>query len=175
MTAQRSAVEARLSLADFAPKPAARPGIWSLAQFGRVVTLWLLAFVVLAVATVGARGDANPENSGLWILLGLVGGLLGGAGTTFWLVAGTRAVRQRQQVFATRLAVLSPQLQEHLGVTGEEPVPDDTVVDPGGSTLVRLDQGTLYHRSDCLLVAGKASVVVDAVDSSLTACGVCSP
>lgn len=150
--------------------------MWSLAQFGRVVSLWLVAFILLIVASVGASNDADPARGGLWILLGLLGGMLGGAGTTFWLVAGTRAVRSRQQDLVGRVAALSPALQGHLGllVDGAETASEDTLVVAGGD-LVRVENGTLYHRGDCLLVIGKPTVALVGVDPGLTACGVCAP
>lgn len=154
-------------------EPPSRPGLWPLAQFGRLVTLWVLAFVLLAVATVGSRGDADPENAGLWVLLGLLGGMLAGAGTTFWLIAGTRAVRAREQDITRRVVELTPALRAILGVPDE--AVDSTDPRPEGDGLVRLPDGTLYHRADCLLVAGKSAIGVDVIDQTLAPCGVCAP
>lgn len=150
-------------------------GPWPLAAFGRVTTLWLAAAIVLSVATAGARTEADPANGGLWILLGMLSGLLAGAGSTFWLLAGFRSVRARQQLTVARIAQLLP--EDTLSVVESE---DQTLLLAGASdsapvALVRVSQGTLYHRSDCLMVAGKTQVPVDQVDPALEPCGVCAP
>ena len=149
------------------------PGPWALAQFGRVTSLWLTALILLCVSWAGARSDADPANAGLWILLGILGGLVAGAGSTFWLVSGTRSVRARQQVLVARIAAAAPQLEQALGVQVDQPqaITGTTVL----QGVVRVDQGTRYHRADCLMVAGKTLLPMDHVDPALAPCGVCRP
>jgi len=174
VTAERSTLVMRRPVSLELPRP--RTGPWTLAQFGRLMTLWLIALVLLVVAWAGSRTDADPTGGGLWILLALLGGMIAGGGSTFWLVAGLRAVRAREQRFVASVAGILPGLEDRFGAVaapvqaGERALDETAVLD-----IVRVDQGTLYHRADCLLVAGKRTIAVDHVDPSLAPCGVCCP
>ncbi len=148
-------------------------GPWSLAQFGRTTTLWVAAFVVLAVAAAGASTDADPTHGGRWLLIAMLAALLAGASTTFWLTAGFRAVRARQQVITTRIAELGPRLEVVLGVSDARTTTMSAAEAAGG--LVRVASGTRYHRADCLMVAGKDVEPVGTESFSFEPCGVCQP
>lgn len=169
----------QLRMPDLAfPRPA--PGPWALAHFARASSLWLIAFALLAVAWAGSRADADPTHGGLWILLGLLGGMIAAAGSTVWLLAGLRSVRDREQRLTARIAALTPGLEQALGIEmaiAPDPVQAaDELKDTTPITgLVRVEQGTRYHRAECLLVAGKPLIELDGVDLTLTPCGVCRP
>lgn len=150
-------------------------GPWPLAALGRVTTLWLAAAIVLSVATAGARTESDPANGGLWILLGMLSGLLAGTGSTFWLLAGFRSVRARQQATMARIACLLPEETLSGAESEAHTILLAGAFEPATAVLVRVPQGTLYHRSDCLMVAGKTQVPVAHADPSLEPCGVCAP
>ncbi len=155
------------------PERKAVRGPWSLAQFGRTTTLWVVAAVVLAVAAVGASTDADPTHGGRWLLIAIVASLLAGAGTTLWLTAGFRAVRGRQQVVTTKIAELGPRLEVLLRVS-DAPTSTGSAAEAAGG-LVRVPSGTRYHRADCLMVAGKVVEPVGTDSVTLQPCGACQP
>ncbi len=171
MTKQVRPAFAPRSLDITVPRSTRRP--WSLAEFGRVVFLWSAAFITLGVAWAGSRSDANPTHSSRWILIGLIGALLGSTASTLWLVAGTRNVRGREQWIMSRIDQLRPQIQEVLGFTAASESVGRTGFDD--DALVKVENGSRFHRADCLMVSGKDVVSANSTDPSLEPCGVCQP
>jgi hypothetical protein len=123
-----------------------------------------VAFLLASAVATTATEDLSARVA--WINLGVVGLLVAGAGNTFWLLAGRRAVGERR---AMLLADGGPRPGE-LGADGE--------AEAATTRLVALRGATRFHRPDCPLVSGKTVTTAARArheQAGRRPCGVCGP
>lgn len=141
---------------------------WHLGNRLSVVFLGLLGLGGIVFSWWMVAGTAETATQQKWIDVGVVALLLATVGDVVYLLAGRRSVRGRQRSLALRMARLAD-----AGLLVED---GDT--DSGTGTVVTAARMTRYHRSDCLLVRGKAvsrGSVAENVRAGRRPCGVCTP
>lgn len=137
---------------------------------GSVLGLYFAVSVgalLLVLGWWGASGASEPSQQTLWIDLAVIGILLSGVGIGGWLLTGQRAVGKRRRVIILAL----------MGGDGPEP----RIFDPMASSLddlVAAPAMTRYHRTSCLLAAGKPVRVATLAahrSAGRRPCGICQP
>ncbi len=153
----------------------------------RVLEIVAIVMVPLGVVLIGLGwwGAANtpllPEQVPYVVSGGILGlGLLIGGGMLYlgsWLAR--LAAQDREQ--ADRLASLLEELQRDLARQrrtaggGAAPDPPGPATTPNGR-YVATPNGTMFHRADCRIVAGRDDVrEVSGGDEELQPCGMCAP
>jgi hypothetical protein len=141
--------------------------LWQAGDVVLLYSLQILGFGLLVASAWATTVSDDVSTRVAWVNLGVVGLLVSGTGTAFWLMAGRRAVGTRR---AWLLVVSDVDAAPEYA-----PRPADRATPAG---LVAVADGTRYHRADCALVAGKA-VVEQARTRHTRAgrqpCGVCRP
>lgn len=117
--------------------------------------------VALVVAGwIGASGEAALDRQAPWLSLAVAGALVVATSGAVWVLGLRRAVRGRVLAVVEAVAALP-----------EGPAPG-AVAD--GLRVRRRGGGSLHHRPDCALVAGRAVEVVEPSRSpGLAACEAC--
>jgi hypothetical protein len=136
-------------------------------SLGRIQALTtVLGAALISLAWWGASGSGHPGGQLNWLSVAAGGMVLAALGHALFLLDAHRRVTM------LRLATLVPATARP--VASIPPVPP-----PGGLTatsLVAVAKGRRYHRPDCHLVAGKATMVVPPVRvAGLLACEICQP
>lgn len=143
---------------------APRAGVpWTLADARWLFVGLLAAVALLGAAWWGASGTGRVVDQVRWLVVGVAADVLVGVACAWWLLSARQALTRRTQeavAWAERLLppVAGGGLEQH------------PVWVPG---TVR------YHRTNCLLVAGRAEVLVASRDQhergGRRACEVCRP
>jgi hypothetical protein len=113
-------------------------------------------------------GTAETATQQRWIDVGVVALLLATVGDVVYLLAGRSSVRTRERSLALRMARLAD-----AGLLG-----DGDAAESGTGAVVTAPRMSRYHRSDCLLVRGKAvsrGTVAENESAGRRPCGVCMP
>jgi hypothetical protein len=124
------------------PEQFRRSAPWRLGDFFTAYACAVGGLLVIGLAWLGASSSVRVDSQVRWADLGVVGLVALGAGNIAWILTGRRAVGElRRHVIATvglrKSAVAAP----------VEAMADGVVVSGPGMSL--------YHRPDCLFVAGK--------------------
>jgi len=122
----------------------------------------------LASAYWATAGTTDTATQFKWLEAGIAAVIVAAAGYGAWLLTGHRSIQQRKRVL-TRVLVTSLD-------TMDQRVPD-TAVDIRERVFVA-PRMQMYHRSGCLLLAGKELVETTASDQQRAgrrACGMCRP
>lgn len=140
----------------------------------RPVVGWVLAALGALALFLGWFGVSGQALTAKQLPYLVSGGLVGIA---LIIMAGVFLATEDFRRQVTRLSVLERKVDDLLALlTTDEPV--DAGV-PRPAQLVALPTGTVYHRADCTLVAGKPAVApVDAAaiaGRDLAPCRVCDP
>jgi hypothetical protein len=136
-----------------------------------LITGTSLGAVGLLVSWFAVGGTAIPSHLAAWLVVGIGAVVLMGSANAVWLLRGRRSIGERRAALLDALHVLVP-MDDLPGATR---VPDDS---GRPNTLVSVQEGRLYHRATCPLVAGKTSVEATArqhLDAGRAPCGVCAP
>jgi hypothetical protein len=114
--------------------------------------------VLLAIGWLGASGAATFSRQIAWVNVAVLGAALAAAAQASWLIAGWRAVGVQRTAF---LATVSwPQLAD--------------APTAGAGEIVTVPGTRRYHRPECLLVRGKATIAVGD-RNELEPCELCHP
>lgn len=143
--------------------------------------LWslFLAAVGQVVVWLGYLNAADKEVASEQLaaaLVAVVGATISALGLVGFLVVAFREVRRGQRELEVELRSTFSCPRPILGRSTHDPVGPDFSI--AGPVLVTAPPMTLFHRSDCLMVGGKAVVEVtrpDAQAQTLEACKVCEP
>jgi hypothetical protein len=115
---------------------------WRPGDFFTAYVCAAAGLLVICMAWLGASSSVNVDSQVRWADLGVAGLIVLGTGNILWLLTGRRAVgKLRRDVIATL-----GRLEEAADVPAA-PVTDGVLVSGAGMSL--------YHRPDCLFVAGK--------------------
>lgn len=127
-----------------------RPLPWEAAHLLRACVAVAVSAVALMVSWWGASGTARLSTELAWLNLGVVGLVVIGVTLAMWLLVGRRALGRRQAAVTASLEVAVAKRKSRseagISVRGESPETDAVVWGKGM---------TLYHRTNCQLVAGK--------------------
>jgi hypothetical protein len=142
--------------------------MWQLPDVTRLFQYAVLALVLQGVAWFGASDTVTVRYQLLWVVLAAGGLGVAGVGSTLWLLAGLRALRDRKQHVLGPVLALVPR-----GA-------DEPSVRPADEALVALPGATRYHLPHCQLISdrlGTAQPVAraDQEAAGRRPCGVCLP
>lgn len=136
-------------------------GLWGRRDLLVLAVPYVLGAVGLVIAWYGSAEEAEWRDTGTWLVTAAAAVSLAGIGLFLWLAAGKVRIAAAER--SVRRALLE---RNEARRTVFAPVGDlgDIVTAPGMRR---------YHRSSCLLMTGKRTVVADRTE--LAACGVCEP
>lgn len=135
---------------------------WRHGSVIRIAAAYVAGLALIGLSWYGVSGTGSLSEQEGWLDLAVVGLVVAVVASCLWLLEGRRAIGLRHEVIC--LVAAPP-----------EPVSGGL---PSAASLVTAPGMRYYHRSDCLLAAGKP---VRAVDSSEVArtrlwpCGICRP
>jgi hypothetical protein len=141
---------------------------WHIGNQLSVLFLSLIGLGGIVFSWWMVAGTAEAATQQRWIDVGVVALLLATVGDVAYLLAGRRSVRTRVRSLALRMARLAD-----AGLLG-----DGDVAESSTGTVVTAPRMSRYHRSDCLLVRGKAvsrGTVAENERAGRRPCGVCMP
>ena len=153
-------------------RPAVRPLPWEAHHLLRACVTLGVSAIGLMIAWWGASGTAKLSSELAWMNLGVAGLVVFGATLAMWLLAGRRALGQRQAAMRVSLEATVAKRE------GRPDTDSSAKAAAGADALVWANGGTLYHRADCQLVAGKVlrSATLHAHDRARRkACQICLP
>lgn len=135
---------------------------WSFSEARTAFATGTVGIATIIWAWWESSGTAHLTEETAWGNVGVMGVLLVFVAALVWVVSGRRAVRTRRDFC---VALLEQKLPDAQPVEREEP--DGYLVVPGTSR---------YHRSNCLLVAGKIAFARTGLPpAELAACEMCRP
>ena len=137
--------------------------LWRRADGVTVVGANTLAALLLVVGWWGASRALTVDRQTPWANLSVAALVVAGIGNGLWLMAGRVAVARRARSLRTGGAVHRASCLAESRVTAQ---------------LVALPSLSLYHREDCRMVNGRATVSAAARDHAAAGrrpCGMCRP
>jgi hypothetical protein len=145
---------------------------WMRADVKTAVSTGIVGLVILAWAWWEASGSADLDDQTGWLVVALLGVIVVLKAMFSWLGTGWRQVRLRRQ------QIMRASEEAAVAVTPVEQPAVDEAGDVGaaaGFTVV--DGSARYHRSECLLVTGKAARrhVETTRANGLRPCEMCRP
>ena len=141
---------------------------WRHDEFISLCTAFAVAGVLVLASWYGASGTMSWTTAMGWVVLGMVGVVIAGAGSARWILSGTRAARIRERELASRLESMLDGATEEADASSSV---SDSVKRVSGPRM------TLYHRPDCPLVAAKsvsAKTMTQHLRAGRSPCGVCA-
>lgn len=151
--------------------PLLHPGLCSFGPWPRSHWGWLAVFNVVGLLLIivtwyRTSGTGSIPNQLGWVNLGLGGLVVAGVGNALWLLRGRRGVALARLVVVPDAHIAVP-VAELAKTNGQDEV-----------LLVSGPRMSLYHRSDCLLMAGKEGHIASRPEherAGLRRCEVCEP
>lgn len=139
------------ALYQVGPPPGRLP--WGLEDLRRLVMTLGIGVAAVAASWLGTSGTTSYTRQVHWVVLGVAGIIVEGAGIAMWLLSGMRLVRQRQAElkYRVRANVLSR------GSAPSRPSEVESVSKAGTVRFVSGRDMTRFHLPDCPLVRGKVA------------------
>ena len=144
-----------------------RPAPWGSGEISQAVIAQLAGGGALIAAWYGSSGQLLPAGQLGWLTLAVGGAVVSGAANAAWLLSGRRAIAARRTAVAWGYGAAFARLR----VT---PAPSEHSSDRR-VTAVAVAGRSLYHQSECALVAQRATTPVDPTSTSRKPCGWCQP
>lgn len=143
--------------------PGAPSGLWAPRSLRLLFGAMVVAVILLAIASQGARSTTDFSQQTDWIVVGILGLAVASIAGTVWVMSVRQTLRRRRER-ATRAAAALFAVPEVGGVNDER---------RAATPAMRH-----YHRSDCSMVRGKDAALVPIAEHhrvQRTPCAVCEP
>jgi hypothetical protein len=140
--------------------PASQP--WTLSDARTSFFAAAVGGGLLTLAWWQASGTGDLDHQATWSGLGVVATVVLVVGGFSWVSSGRRAVRERRRALFDQLLATE--------------LPPDTTAELDAASFVAVAGSKRYHRTDCLLVAGKpVRRLTAARHGSRRPCEMCQP